>query len=419
MTRESPVWDVRVWPLRRLAARGVAARLLVAPLLVLVIVAQCTLLAEVALAADVWVRTPHEGQAVFGAVEVFVEVDSAVAVTLVEIALDGVVVARLRAAPYRTVVDVGQENVAHTLVVTVTDANGERTAKTRTTGAIRVDEEVDLELQQLYVTVTRDGERVLDLDAGRFRVLDDRQPQELVTFERGDVPLTAVLLIDASLSMEGEGLAAALAGARTFVEEMGDLDEAKVMVFSDRLLAATPFTGDPAVVGEVVERTAAGGSTAINDHLYLALSELGARAGRRVIVLLSDGLDVDSVLRMADVEWKAGRVQSVVYWIRPNFGADLGQARASVWRNAAEQRREIDGLGETVRASGGREYAIGRIDEAPRAFRELLAELRDQYVLGYYPSTNRNDGAWHRVEVRVQAPGVSVGVRGGYYDVER
>ncbi|HVS62710.1 MAG TPA: VWA domain-containing protein [Thermoanaerobaculia bacterium] len=373
---------------------------------------------EAAQAADVHVRTPREGEPVFGPVEVWIEVDSAERVAEVEVELDGVLVATLREAPYRTVVDVGQENVSHVILVTVTGASGARATVTRTTGAITIDEEVDLELQQLYVTVSRDGERVLDLDADRFRVLDDREPQVLVTFERGDVPLTAVLLIDASLSMEGEGLAAALSGARAFVEEMGELDEAKVIVFSDRLLAATTFTGDPAVVAEVVDRVTPSGSTAINDHLYFALSELGARPGRRVIVLLSDGLDVDSVLRMADVEWKAGRVQSVIYWIRPTFGAELDRPLASVWRDDAQQRREIEGLRETVRSNGGREYVIERIEDASTAFRELLAELGDQYVLGYYPTRNENDGAWHQVEVRVDEPRVDVGVRGGYYDSE-
>jgi hypothetical protein len=111
-------------------------------------------------------------------------------------------------------------------------------------------------------------------------------------------------------------------------------------------------------------------------------------------------------------------VQSVVYWIRPSTGADLDRQHASVWRDAADQRREIDALRETVVGSGGREYVIDRIEEAAPAFAEILQELRDQYVLGYYPTTNRNDGAWHPVEVRVSSPGVEVRVRGGYYDDE-
>ncbi len=362
------------------------------------------------------VHAPREGETVFGQVEVEIEVLSGEKVASVEVRLDGEVVARLTAPPYRVVVDVGQTNQAHVFEVTAIDVVGGRDTRRVLTGTIAVDEQVEIELQQLYVTVTRDGKRVLDLDARRFDVLDNGQRQEMVTFERGDVPLTAVLLIDSSLSMEGEALAAALAGALAFVEGMGTLDEAKVMVFSDRLLATTPFTGDPRIVSAALDAVTPTGSTAINDHLFVGLKELEARQGRKVVVLLSDGLDVDSVLGMADVEWKVGRVPTVLYWIRLLSGADLDKPHSSVWRDATEQRGEGEALERVMTASGGRVFSIDRIEEAAGAFREILRELREQYVLGYYPSSDLDDGAWHQVEVRVASPGVKVRARGGYYD---
>jgi Ca-activated chloride channel family protein len=160
------------------------------------------------------------------------------------------------------------------------------------------------------------------------------------------------------------------------------------------------------------------GSTSINDHLYLALQELDIRQGRRVIILLSDGVDVDSVLDMADVEWKAGHVQSVIYWIRPSTGADPSKKRASVWRTAEAQLRETDALATTVDTSGGRVHSIEEIDDAADAFRAILSELRDQYVIGYYPSRDLDDGTWHTVLVRTDEPDVDIRVRGGYYDDE-
>ena len=373
---------------------------------------------QAVLAIDIFVRSPRQGETVFGQVEVSVEVLSSEPITAVEIRLDGEVAARLTDPPFRTTVDMGQENQAHTIEITAIDATGAREVRTVTTGMIPINDKVELELQQLYVTATRSGDRVLDLEADQFTILDDSLRQKKVTFERGDVPLTAAILVDSSLSMEGDALESALAGARAFVEDMGPLDEAKVMVFSDRLLSTTPFTGDPTAVSAVMETVRPTGSTAINDHLYLALQELDARQGRRVIVLLSDGLDVDSVLDMAQVEWKAGRVQSVVYWIRPSSGADLDKKRASVWRDAQTQRQETEALQHTVTSSGGQVHVIEHIDSAAGAFQEILRELREQYVIGYYPSSNRNDGAWHRVEVQVDSPSVDIRVRGGYYDDE-
>jgi len=196
---------------------------------------------------------------------------------------------------------------------------------------------------------------------------------------------------------------------------MQELDRAKVIVFSDRILAATPFTGDPAVVGAGLEGVAAGGDTAIHDHLYVALKELEREQGRKVVILLSDGIDVESVLGMSDVEWKAGRMQSLLYWIRPGASADPSGYR-SIWRDEEGYRLELEGLERVVTSSGGRIRGIAGLDEAAEAFRDILRELRGQYVIGYYPKVDRDDGAWHEVEVRVRTPGVKVRARGGYFD---
>lgn len=372
-------------------------------------------LADVAAAIDLFVRQPREGKPVFGSVEVAVEVLSVEPVVQVEIRLNGEVMGRLSEAPYRLLVDVGQENRRHTFEITATDALGATVTRTIVTGRIEVNMSLDLELQQLYVTVARDNRRQLGLGREAFQVFDGDLPQEIVTFEGGDVPLTAVLLIDSSLSMRGENLKAALSGARTFIENMRALDLAKVILFSDRLLATTEFTSDPQVVASVMNEAEAVGGTAINDHLYMALKVLDDRQGRQVIILLSDGIDIESVLDMRDVAWKAGRMQSLIYWIRPAGSADPSRGYKSVWRNPEGHRREIEGLEQVIRASGGRIVDIDEISEAAVAFRGILDELREQYVLGYYPSVNLNDGAWRKVRVRVRGGG-RVRARGGYFD---
>ena len=156
------------------------------------------------------------------------------------------------------------------------------------------------------------------------------------------------------------------------------------------------------------------GGTAVNDHLYLALELLAARRGRRVIVLLSDGLDSASVLGMKDVLSAGRRGSTLIYWLRLPLTA--GQSFSSAWRGASEHRREMADLERAVRRSGGQIVTLGRIDEALVAFEHILAELRGQYVLGYYPTVDRDDGSWHRVRVRVAQPGVEVRYRDGYVD---
>jgi len=370
-----------------------------------------------AAAIDVFITSPKPAEGVFGEVAVIAEVLSAEPVRDVVLRLDGLEVGRRTQPPWRWTVDVGQGNVPHTFEVTARAASGESASAMVVTRTIAVDMELDLELQQLYVTVTRGGRRVLDLPRTAFTVLDEGERQQIITFERGDVPLTAALLVDTSLSMRGDRLRTALEGAQSFVRGMRELDEATLMLFSDRLLHMTPFTSDAEVVAGGLAGVEAVGGTALNDFLYAALKRLDAQQGRRVVILLSDGTDIESVLSIEDVLWKARRSQALVYWIqlRADGGAQV-VGRTSAWRDTAGHEREIRGLGRLVNESGGRVIELSRIADVPAAFREILSELREQYVIGYYPSANRNDGKWHRVRVGVSRSGLNVRAREGYVD---
>lgn len=369
-----------------------------------------------AAALDVLLVSPPSGRPALGTVEVAVEVLSERPVARLEVRVDGRRVARLTEPPWRVRVDLGEENREHHFEVLAVDAAGERRSVERTTPALRVDEVMDLALQQLYVTVTDGGRRRVDLERGDFTVFDDGERQELVTFEQGDVPITAALLVDASFSLRGEALRTSVDACRRFIGELGRLDEAAVLLFADGLLYASPFTGDQSVLSEGLDSVRGGGGTAANDHLYLALNLLEQRQGRRVVVLLSDGIDVESSLSVRDVLWKARRSSAQVYWIRLGEEGRPDVARHSAWRSSAEHRDELAGLGRVVQESGGAIYDVAGVEEVGGALAEILALLRDQYVLGYYPTTRRDDESWHSVRVGVSPPGCRVQVRKGYID---
>jgi VWFA-related protein len=364
---------------------------------------------------DAVILSPSPGETVFGEVEFAVEVVPEEEVAEVRFRVDGREVGRRERPPWRVRVDVGEENAEHRFEVEAVAAGGEVARALLVTPPIRVDLEVDLDLRQLYVTATRDGERVLDLERDDFAVYDDGARQELVTFERGDVPLVATLLVDASDSMRGDRLETAVAGAGAFVTGMAPLDQARLLLFSDRIVHGTPFTNFTEVLRTGLLGVEAGGSTALNDHLYLALRLLEERQGRRVVVLLSDGVDVASVLDMEDVAGAAARSQALLYWIR--LGApDPRGAHSSAWRDAENHRRQLRLLERTIETSGGRVLTLNKLEDTAEAFAQILHELRDQYVLGYYPRSARHDGVWHRVEVRVRGRGLRVRTREGYFD---
>lgn len=333
----------------------------------------------------------------------------------VEFLVDGKRVGELTGPPFELSVDVGWENLEHRFEVRAFGRQGERAESVVVTPPIRVDLELDLELQQLYVTVTDGASRVRGLRREEFEIVDNGARQQLVTFAGGEVPLAATVLLDASASMTGRRLALALRGAAAFAAASRENDEVAVHLFSDRLLYASPFVGAAAELPAALSDVRADGGTALFDHLYLAVKQLETRQGRRVVVVLSDGLDSHSVLRLRELAWLVRRSGSMIYWLRLD-AAEPQPDRYSSWKTADVYHRERRLLGEIVAESGGRILDLQSIDEADGAIAEVIAELRDQYVLGYYPLSNRNDGSWHAVRVRVDRPGARVRVRGGYLD---
>lgn len=363
---------------------------------------------------DVLVLSPRAEPA-FGEVEIVAEVLAAEPIEAVEFFVDGERVGELSEPPWRLAVDVGQDNRERSFEVVAHTLSGATGRGEIVTPAIAVQDEIKAELQQLYVTVTAAGARVLDLEEADFEIVDEGRRQETVTFARGDVRIVASLLVDASTSMEGERLTAALRGAAAFAAGMTEHDDASILVFSDRLLHATPFANDPRRLTSGLAGVEASGGTALNDHLYLALKRVEHQQGRRVVVILTDGIDSHSTLRMREVAWFARRSRALVYWIRTG-GGQVELDRYNAWKDPERYAEDYAALVRTVEESGGRIVDLDRIEAARGAFEEILAELREQYVLGFYPTADHDDGSWHRIKVRVKRPGVGVRSQAGYVD---
>jgi Ca-activated chloride channel family protein len=330
-------------------------------------------------------------------------------------------VGTLTQPPYRLQVDLGERNVPHRFSVVARDVEGNQATHEITTRPIPIAADYQVDLRQLYVSVSRGGDRVLDLDRDQFTIVDGGDSQDIVTFARGDIPFTAVLLIDASGSMYGEKIHAATAGAAAFVQGMRELDQAQVIIFSDQLLVSTPITEAKEVLAAGLGGTEARGGTALSDHIFVALKRLEERQGRRVLIVLSDGIDTHSVVDMDRVFEVARRSDVLIYWIRfardaKNPFADQGVSMTSAWRTSSEYSHQLDRLVQTVRESGGAIIPVTALEEIGPVFIRVLDELREQYVLGYYPSDRRRDGKWHRVKVGVDEPGVEVRAPRGYID---
>lgn len=355
---------------------------------------------------EVGLVSPHPGQAIFGRVVLEAAIYPADApVEAVEFFVDFQRVGRLTEPPWQLEVDVGEENRAHRLEVVAYPPQGDPVTASLETPGISVQDEIDVRLQQLYVTVSRGDRRVLDLRREDFTVRDGGREQRIETFARGGIPFSAVVLVDASGSMAGGRLETALAGVRAFAERIRPLDQVKLVVFSHRRLRETPFTNLASLLILGSEGRSAAGNTALNDMLYLALKRVEAQKGRRVVLLLSDGVDVNSVVDIEDIALAARRLGALIYWLRLPF--QKGEV-SSIWRGPRAHARQLDGLVAAVRASGGREIPVDDAGAIEPAFAEILEELRQQYVLGYQPEPRPTPGTWRKVKVRVRGSGLDV-----------
>jgi VWFA-related protein len=368
---------------------------------------------------------PAAGTSIFGTVDVLVEArPDGSPVQRVELYFDRLRVGVDETPPYRFTVDAGQENREHQIEAVAWDAAGGSTTVRLTTPPLSVDMQIDVRLQQLFVTLEHSGKSParppVRLSRGDFTILDDGVPQTIATFEQEDVPFTAVLLLDASTSMEKKQLDTAVDGVRSFVRAMSRLDEAKLLVFSDRILVETPFTNFPSILTLGLGDVEAGGGTALHDSLYLGLKRLDDRLGRKVVVLLSDGIDIESVVPMQTVRAVARRSQTLLYWLRlssPGDDKSPLQSYSTAWRDADGNRRESDELRATVFESGGHIETLQSIDEVPAALARILKELREQYVLGFSPTVQHGPGTWHKIELQVRnAAGAKVRVQEGYME---
>jgi Ca-activated chloride channel homolog len=364
---------------------------------------------------NVQIISPTADQPIFGAVVVEAKVAADEPIVRVEFSLKGGPTQVIKRPPYRATIQVGEDNVAREFMVVAYGASGSSASARLETKPVRIDDEMNLRLEQLYVTVNRGNDRYLQLAENDFHVYDNNSQQTLVTFGRGDLPFSAVLLLDASESMRGPMLDQAVAGARAFIGGMKDLDETMLALFSDHLLRATPFTANQEVLRTALDKAEAKGGTAVNDFLYMALKLLDGRKGRRVVVLLSDGSDVSSALRMEEIVRKARRSQALVYWIQLE-GGNEHHSYSSAWRGHEANDKEYHGLHEVIEETGGRILPIQKSAEIEPAFRAVLQELRDQYALGFYPSVQKSDGSWHTIHVKLEDNRLRVRTATGYVD---
>ncbi len=263
------------------------------------------------------------------------------------------------------------------------------------------------------VTVTDSVNRfVLGLEKGDFHVLEDGVEQTVAHFSGEDAPLSVGLVFDESGSMDYKLRTAQLAVAQ-FLKTMNAEDEAFLVEFSDSAKVTVGFTRHTEEIQNALKISQPGGLTAMLDAIDMAVHEMKkAKNSRKAILIISDGGDnhsqytpaqIESLVREADVQIYAMGV------FEPGLSFGLS-------------REEVSGprlLSEIATQTGGRAFAAAVTSDLPSVATRIAVELRNQYVLGYYPKNQAKDGKYRKVEVKLTQPNgvspVKAHWRLGYY----
>ncbi len=260
------------------------------------------------------------------------------------------------------------------------------------------------QLVDLYVTVTdREGRLVPNLTREDFAIFDDDEPTEIVLFENTVRPITVVVMLDTSASMD-LNRNRLMAGAEQFLLRLLPADRARVGAFNDKLEINPPqFIGDrDALIAELPD-LGFGNSTRVYDAAYVSLDALTGVDGRRVILLFSDGDDTDSDVGAGDVVDRAVAEEVMIYSIgfESNYFNGVRYVTTRPDRNLRRFAEE----------TGGGYFELTEAADLGPTFTRVARELHSQYVLGFTP---RTDGELHDIRVLLTQRGLTARARRSY-----
>lgn len=272
------------------------------------------------------------------------------------------------------------------LRASVKDASGYEASDILFLDGTTVDEEIEVNLVELPVSVTDEKGLVLtDLEQADFEILEDGKRQKITSFAFSDsLPLSIGLLIDHSGSMKPRIESTRKAALTFFSDILRAEDKAFFGGFSWQTQIVSPFTASVSTLkSQVSTMPEPEGATALYDAIVSGLYRFRAVQGRKALVIVSDGEDTASRVDYAEMLNYARASRVPLYFI----GIDIGLGGGGRMKSLADE-------------TGGRAFFAKSAEGLPEAYEKLEAELRTQYLLRYYTEAGRKDRKYRAIEVR-------------------
>jgi len=255
---------------------------------------------------------------------------------------------------------------------------------------------------RLPVTVTYKKELVPGLTKNDFSIFEDGVQQDISFFtdEKTNPPIYVGVLMDTSPSTAGK-IGFSKEAAANFLYSVVQIrkDKAAFMTFDNEINLRQDFTDKLDLLQKAVDQVKRTGSqTAMYDAVWeFADEKLRNVAGRRVIVIITDGDDTFSRADLKDAIDIAQRTETTIFGISTKAGF-LGTVPGV---DAGQVKDKGDKfLTELCEKTGGEAFFTGDMLELEKAFKKISEELRTQYILTYQPKNQVYDGRMRQIEVR-------------------
>jgi VWFA-related protein len=294
-------------------------------------------------------------------------------------------------------------------------------------GAIKVDVDV---VNLLTSVRDKRGALIPNLEKTDFTILENGKPQTIKYFAREtDLPLTIGLLVDVSRSQENLIGIEQNAASEFLSQVLRKKDEAFLISFGEEAELLQDYTNSPRLLNEGLKqlRVSSGASgihpgpvptasqprgTVLYDAVYLAANEkLRTEVGRKVIVVITDGVDQGSRLSLNQALEAAQKADAVIYSIDYYDPGAYGYFGFGGGGGEGTLRKLSD-------ETGGRVFKVDRKHTLEQVFKELQDEMRSQYSIGYTPTNDVKDGSYRKLEIRLANKDYKAQARKGYFAVK-
>ena len=240
------------------------------------------------------------------------------------------------------------------------------------------------------------GAAVTNLRLEDFELMVDGEPKTISEIYRTETPVRLAMLFDNSGSLDTSREFEKRAAERFFRSVLRPVDQAAIYSVSTTVELSQPMTNNVPLLERTIESYGKPeGATSLYDGIFAALSYLKPYAGRRVIVIVSDGRDTTSredhdfeatLQRLSSDECQVYVVQTGLY------------DNANVRDLTAERRMQA-----FAEQTGGESYVPKSVGDLDHTFAQIAADLAQQYILSYYPGPEKRDGKYHQMVVHVKA----------------